>query len=438
MNMILNSLRNKSFWVKDYLQGNPVKKHLKEINTIQSNPKSNEAIHLKEGYINTLIEHALTSTEYYKKWPNAKVIQDFPVINKAVIRDNFNAFESVEFKEAKTHKVSTSGSTGLSFFLFQNRNKRYRNSADGIYFYDLAHYTFGNKIYKLIVWHNNNKKSNFQAWLINMYQYDVSHFDEKHIEEFINVLKTDTSKNGVLQCYASALELIAKYLETNNIDMSSHGLNSVVAMSEYLNDFTKTTLENRLDIPVLSRYSNEEMGMIAQQFDQSSNLFKINHASYYVEVLKIDSDLPAEEGELGRIVITDLHNLAMPIIRYDTGDLASFKLVDDVMYFDQVVGRKMDVIHDTNGNFVSSFITHAIFNEFYQYIQQYQLIQQGQKEYEVRLNIGSNTFEFENDLLLKIKHHFGDDAEIKIIYVDEIPALASGKRRKVINNYIKK
>lgn len=435
--MTLNLLRNKSFWIKDYVQGSPVKKHLKEIKTIQRNPNSSEAIHLKEDYIHKLITHATTTSNYYKKWHHAKVIEDFPVINKSVIRDHFSAFESLKFKDSKNHKVSTSGSTGLSFFLFQNKNKRHRNSADGIYFYERANYTFGNKIYKLIVWHSNNKKSDFQAWLLNMYQWDVSHFDEKSTEEFIHMIQHDNSKNGVLQCYASVLELIANHLEKNDLNLHSHGLNSVVAMSEFLNDFTKSTLEKRLGIPVFSRYSNEEMGMIAQQTGGSSKLFEINHASYYVEILKTESDTPAKEGELGRVVITDLHNYAMPIIRYDTGDLASFKLVDNVMYLDQVVGRKMDIIYDTNGKFVSSFVTHAIFNEFYQYIQQYQLIQQGEKAYEVRLNIGTKTFAFENDLLLKIKQHFGEDADIKIIYVDEIPALASGKRRKVINNYIK-
>lgn len=435
--MILNLLRNKSFWAKDFLQGNPVKKHLSAIRTIQNNPKSNEAIHLRSTCINQLITHALTTTPYYKKWPNAKTIQDFPVINKTVIQDNFSEFESTVFKGAKNHKVSTSGSTGVSFFLFQNRNKRHRNSADGIYFYDCANYTFGNKIYKLIVWHSNNKKSDFQAWLLNMYQWDVSHFDEQSIEAFINMIQQQDSKNGVVQCYASVLELIANYLEKNDLYITSHGLQSVIAISEFLNDFTKTTLEKRLGIPVLSRYSNEELGMIAQQTNAVNSLFEINHASYYVEILDMSTDMPAKEGELGRIVITDLHNFAMPIIRYDTGDLASFKLVNNVTYLDQISGRKMDVIHDTRGKFVSSYITHAIFNEFYQFIRQYQFIQQGQKTYEVRLNSVGNSFEFENDLISKIKHHFGEDAVVKIVYVDEIPALASGKRRKVINNYIK-
>ena len=36
--------------------------------------------------------------------------------------------------------------------------------------------------------------------------------------------------------------------------------------------------------------------------------YYIDSESYYYEILKLDSDEPAEPGELGRIVITDLYN----------------------------------------------------------------------------------------------------------------------------------
>lgn len=38
--------------------------------------------------------------------------------------------------------------------------------------------------------------------------------------------------------------------------------------------------------------------------------------------MKLDSEEPANKGELDSIVITDLYNFATLIICYDTGDLA--------------------------------------------------------------------------------------------------------------------
>lgn len=210
----------------------------------------------------------------------------------------------------------------------------------------------------------------------------------------------------------------------------------MVAISEYLNAFTKETLQKHLGIPVLSRYSNEELGMIGQQTIEEPDTFTINHASYYVEILAMDSDESAKPGEYGRIVVTDLFNYAMPLFRYDTGDIACYELDDNgVMKLNKIEGRRMDVIYNTNGSIISSFITHAIFNNYYSNLKQYQFIQQGKKDYELKLNVQDGVFNFEPQFVEAVKHQFGDDAEGKISYVNEIPTLASGKRRKVVNNY---
>ncbi len=127
------------------------------------------------------------------------------------------------------------------------------------------------------------------------------------------------------------------------------------------------------------------------------------------------------------------------MIRYDTGDVAKFALNSDgIMEFEQIEGRKMDIIYDSSGNIISSFVVYTKFYNYYHLLKQYQFIQQGKNNYEVKLNLQEgSSFEFENALIEDIKSDFGSDAKIKITYVDEIPPLASGKRRKVINNYKK-
>ena len=210
------------------------------------------------------------------------------------------------------------------------------------------------------------------------------------------------------------------------------------ANSEYLNPYTKSTLGRHLNTQVLSRYSSEEVGIIAQQTLESPNRFVINHASYFVEILNLNNDNPVLPGEFGRIVVTDLFNYAMPIIRYDTGDIAKLGINKrGVMELEQIEGRKMDVIYDSQGNLVSSFVIYTKFYNYYHLLKQYQFIQQGEKEYEVKLNLQDATFSFESELIEDIKSDFGSDADVKITYVDEIPPLSSGKRRKVMNNYKK-
>lgn len=77
-------------------------------------------------------------------------------------------------------------------------------------------------------------------------------------------------------------------------------------------------LEKQFNCTVRSWYSNEENGIMGIQKEEDES-YRIDTESYYYEILKLDSDEPAEPGELGRIVITDLYNYAIPLIRYDNG-----------------------------------------------------------------------------------------------------------------------
>ena len=71
----------------------------------------------------------------------------------------------------------------------------------------------------------------------------------------------------------------------------------------------------------------------------------------------------------------------------------------------------------------------------YKEIKQYQFIQTSIHNYTFILNTNS-PFLREGELIQEFTGYFGKDAVIKIEYVNEIPLLDSGKRRKVINTFI--
>ncbi|NRD19935.1 phenylacetate--CoA ligase family protein [Winogradskyella eckloniae] len=435
--MNLNFIRHHFFWLIDYLKGKTIKSQLEEIKRGIEQPHSEKSKQTKEAHLKNLLNHAKQSTPFYKAYRSENELSNFPVIRKTIIQDNFERFQSEKFKDQKNFKVSTSGSTGVPFFLFQNQSKRNRNHADAIYFYDQSNFSVGNRLYELEVWRQHNKKGTLKSWLQNIVQFDISRLTDERIESFLNLLKSDRQVKKTMLGFASAYEMIAQYLEKNNIFLNTLGLTSAIANSEYLNPYTKTTLGKHLNTQILSRYSSEEIGIIAQQTLNSPNDFVINAASYHIELLNLDNDLPAKPNSFGRIVVTDLFNYAMPIIRYDTGDIAKFGHdKNHNLVFKQIEGRQMDVIYDTMGNLLSSFVVYTKFYKYYHLLKQYQFIQLDEKDYEVKLNLQEpNTFPFETELIADIKSDFGPDAKITITFVDEIPALASGKRRKVINRY---
>ena len=101
-----------------------------------------------------------------------------------------------------------------------------------------------------------------------------------------------------------------------------------------------------------------------------------------------------------------------------------------------VEGRMMDMVYDTKGNLLSSYVVYTKFYPFYDLLNQYQFIQIGQKEYHIKLNL-KGEFNFKNELVESVKRDFGEDAKISIELVDGIPPLSSGKRKKVVNEYKK-
>jgi phenylacetate-CoA ligase len=73
-------------------------------------------------------------------------------------------------------------------------------------------------------------------------------------------------------------------------------------------------------VPLVDTYSAQEVGYIALQCPEQPH-YHVQSERILVEILA-DDGTPCRPGEIGRVVVTDLHNFATPIIRYDLGDQA--------------------------------------------------------------------------------------------------------------------
>ena len=136
---------------------------------------------------------------------------------------------------------------------------------------------------------------------------------------------------------------------------------------------------------------------------------------------------------MGRIVITDLYNKALPLIRYDTGDLGIMIEGNDESkgfpILKKLFGRKLDVIYDCDGNPIHPmFLSRTLKN--YSHIKQWQFIQKSTMRYELKL-ITQEKKSIEK-CLNELKNLLGDKSKIDVKFVDGIPVLSSGKRKSVI------
>lgn len=430
-----NSFTEKARWdafmALDRMRGGGIHKKMEEDLAAFRHGTSEERTEEK---IDALLRHAAATTAFYRHMSPDAALRDFPVVNKDTFRENYEAMQSSAWKGCPKNRVmSTSGSTGTPLQMIQDPGKIESNTADSIFLSSVGGYRIGEKMAFIRVWVRNVRKSAIQLFAENSIMMDSSSLSDESIAAMLRTIRRRRVR--VLIGYSSALGEISSFIARHDMSLNGYHVHAIIPISESMPDPVRRQLERQFGCPVRAWYSNEENGVIGLEMPHS-DAYYINSESYYIEILKMDSDEPAEDGEVGRIVITDLTNYAFPIIRYDNGDTAAAKHVRKngrfKLILTELYGRRSDMLYDTQGRAVTPYvITNNLWN--ISGVRQYQFVQTGIKEYTMKLNAADPGKVDEAEILRRIKPSFGEDATISFTYVDEIPTLASGKVKYIEN-----
>ncbi|WP_179353609.1 phenylacetate--CoA ligase family protein [Winogradskyella vidalii] len=425
------NLRRNIFWLLDFFKGNSLKKtyHF-TIAILEAKDrrwvKTENAKKLDE-----LLSHATQTTQYYKD-KAFKTLEDFPVVDKNMIRNHYDEFFSDKYDKKDCKLVATSGSTGSPFRLYQNKEKVRKIQSDNLYFSAKSNFKLGQYLVFIRIWPKSlSTKLKLNFWIKNFKPWNILNLSDAAIAKLITELNQKNKTISFLG-YPTALEKICNYIAALGENPIRFKTQSIITISEALKPTTKAQVEQYFGVTPLSRYSNNETGIIAQQIEGNTNKFRINDSSYVIEILNLNEDTVVPFGQPGRIVLTDLYNKATLLIRYDTGDIGCMDLDENgIPYFTEISGRKIDQLYNTKGDLISSHLSLRVLD--YGSFKQYQLVQKSKKEYHFNFNTDAPVAEAK--LIADYKTYFGDDAIIKINYVDEVPLLASGKRREVVNEF---
>lgn len=433
---LLEFARGTGFWMIDSLKGGKVKSALNILKKCEDGIWNDEEINqYQEEQIQKLLSHAKETVPYYSKQDNT-ILSDWPVVNKNILRASCDSVLSNAYKKDELIAMSTSGSTGTPFTCWQDGNKKKHVNAETLYYNGQIGFSIGKRIIYLRSVVSEVQKSDLQQFAQNIYLLDCNDLSDKGIKEKMRfIVKHSRDCGAMLMGYASTLTAFQKYFDKYGYDdVKGAKIYGVVSGSEMLYDATRSSIEKAFNCKCVSRYANEENGFLGQDWDKN-NVFLMNRADYLVEILKIDSDEPAEDEEVGRIVVTDLYNYAMPMIRYDTGDVgARVKVIHngrERYAVGSFGGRIVDSVKDFNGNPVSP---HAITNLMWKYkkIRQFQFVQKAKGKYQLILNAQKDDVN-EKELIQDYKKIFGPNSDFVVSYCDDIPVLASGKRRYIVN-----
>ena len=116
----------------------------------------------------------------------------------------------------------------------------------------------------------------------------------------------------------SNLGELLRHCEGNGL--SSPGLREVQTLSEVLDPALRDKCRRLWEIEIADMYSTMETGYIALQCPKTEN-YHVQSECALVEILDAGGT-PCQPGEIGRVVVTPLHNFATPLLRYDIGDYA--------------------------------------------------------------------------------------------------------------------
>ncbi len=195
-------------------------------------------------------------------------------------------------------------------------------------------------------------------------------------------------------------------------------------------------IEQTFRCEVFSMYALGETSAIGAECSFHTG-FHMYEDDIFTEIVGRDGH-PVPDGETGRVVITDLTNYCMPLIRYDTGDVG--RLLPELcpcgrkLKLLQFDGRREDMLSLPNGTLVVGGVTRRKLDQFTHAIERYQIIQHTTDNFEMRIVKNSlYTPLVEASLRKELVGLFTRQTKMSITCCKEIPLEPSGKIRQFVS-----
>jgi phenylacetate-CoA ligase len=139
---------------------------------------------------------------------------------------------------------------------------------------------------------------------------------------------------------------------------------------------------------------------------------------------------------MGRVIATPLHNLAMPLIRYDVGDYAEFgepcPCGRGLPVLRRIMGRSRNLLRLPSGERIFPYFHDGLFREITP-VRQFQVVQTHLQKLGVRLVTERPlTRKEEEAIRALVQDRTSQSFEIKLSYHESIPQGPGGKYQDFI------
>jgi phenylacetate-CoA ligase len=394
-----------------------------------------------------LIAHCWQQVPFYREWwgragiASAADIKDrddyakLPVLTKPAIREHFDAMIAPAHRGALYFK-STGGSTGEPMRFGYTRESYERRVAvmfrgygwSGAHLGQRTAYLWGApvaapagfQLFKDRLYH-----AAFNRRMLNAFD-----MNEQRMREYADAL--DRFKPETIVSYVGPLVELAHWIERNGRKI--HRPLRILGAAEALHAHQRELLQRVFGAPAYDTYGCREFMLIAAECEAHEGLhLNIDHlhVEFHGDAFGAPHSGPAE------LVVTDLHNYGMPLMRYLNGDLgtpggSACLCGRNLPKLAKVDGRKLDALRTADGRVLpGEYFVHTLMN--FSSIRHYQVVQRSLDSIVMRI-VKRADFDAAAEAKIRdeIRKLVGDSVAVEFEYVETIALTASGKRRVTV------
>ncbi len=352
---------------------------------------SSDEIHaLQWTRLKAVLNHAYDTTDYYRASWNALDIHpdeirspaDFarvPILEKDTVRKDLSRLVSNKFDLAKMVHGVSGGTTGDPLKFYYDRNSYQRRMAAAMRGDSWAGWSLcGGEFY---IWGapvlagGGFKRFKGQVYHAAQRRYILNSFSMTPETIAAAARAYNRAKMKHVVGYTNAIYEFARQTKEQGIEL--HPPEGVVTSAEKLYPHQRELIEEVFGAKVFDRYGCREVMMIGAECGHHTGMHTTAD-NVCIEIAR-DGEL-CEPGQIGEVLLTDLHNYGMPLIRYRLGDIASWKGQDcpcgrALPLLKVVEGRMLDMITLPAGRVVPGEFFVYLFKD-YSEIRQYHVIQE--------------------------------------------------------------
>ena len=381
-------------------------------------------------YTRLLDEHGLQPARIQSFEDFARI----PYLTRDLLRRHLDDLQPRR-KLRGVQRMSTGGSTGSPVAIMVDAERAAFTDATRL----RAHRWFGVDMGapEIVLWGSpietgrQDRPRTFRDRLINSRLLSAFDLGEPALARYADILARERPQK--LFGYASALYLLARYLQGNDRGPGPDSLRVAFTTAEPLYDFQRAAIQSAFGCPAAVEYGSRDAGLIANECPAGG--LHITTEGITVEILPASG---SGAGASGEIVVTNAYSFAMPIIRYRTGDVGSLaeaacRCGRGLPCLATVEGRRTDFLVTPEGRVMHALAAIYILREL-PGLREFQLVQERVDLVRVRL-VPDQGFASETpDLVVsRLGRLLGSGVSVEVEIAPEIPRAPSGKHRYVIS-----